>query len=100
MGLFNNLTALEPSEATGLQREGLARAGEAVPDTVLPVFGRSVFSGATTQFQPLTTGPEDPDYPLGPGDQVRLILTGDVELALPLDVTREGLASPRSAPPS
>jgi protein involved in polysaccharide export with SLBB domain len=32
----------------------------------------------------------DPDYRLGPGDEIVLILTGDVELAYTLDVTREG----------
>ena len=91
MGLFNDLIAPEPSNGAGLPRDELARAVGAVADAVLPVFGRSVFSGATTQFQPMTTGPVDPDYPLGPGDQVQLILTGDVELAYILDVTREGL---------
>ena len=90
MGLFNDLTAPEPRNALGLPRDSLARAVEAVEDAVLTVFGRSVFSGATMQFQPLTSGPVDPDYPLGPGDQVQLILTGDVELAYLFDVTREG----------
>ncbi len=56
----------------------------------LPVFGMELFEGATTQFQPVTTGPVDPDYRLGPGDQIYLVLTGDVETALTLDVTREG----------
>ena len=54
-------------------------------------FGQSVFERATTQFQPLAIGPVDPSYMLGPGDQIQLILTGDVELAYSLDVTREGL---------
>ena len=62
----------------------------AIPGSVLTVFGRSVFSGATTEFDPVVTGPVDPDYALGPGDQLQLILTGDVELALLMDVTREG----------
>ena len=56
----------------------------------LEPFGQSVFSRATTQFQPLAVGPVDPSYMLGPGDQIQLILTGDVELAYSLDVTREG----------
>ena len=62
----------------------------APPTTGLTVFGQSVFSRATTQFQPLAAGPVDPGYMLGPGDQIQLILTGDVELAYNLDVTREG----------
>lgn len=56
----------------------------------LPIFGRELFTQATTQFQPITTGPVDPDYRLGPGDQLFLILSGDVEAAHTLEVTREG----------
>jgi polysaccharide biosynthesis/export protein len=64
------------------------------PDTLrdgLTVFGRDLFRRITTQFQPVTTGPVDPDYRLGPGDQVVLVLTGDVEVAHHLEVTRDGL---------
>jgi len=86
MGVFNEAS----SDATDLRRESPARPVEAVPDAGLTVFGRSVFGGATTQFQPVVSGPVDADYPLGPGDQIQLILTGDVELALTSDVTREG----------
>src|SRR3989454_6246112 len=54
------------------------------------VFGVDVFRRTTTQFLPLLAGPVPPDYKLGPGDQLVLILTGDVELSSPLPVTREG----------
>jgi len=54
------------------------------------LFGLDVFRRTTSQFAPLTSGPVDPDYRLGPGDELLLILTGDVELAHPLPVTREG----------
>jgi polysaccharide export outer membrane protein len=56
----------------------------------LPIFGRELFQRATSQFQPVVSGPVDPGYRLGPGDQIALILTGDVETAYTLDVTREG----------
>ena len=36
------------------------------------------------------SGPVDENYRLGPGDQLVLILTGDVEQAYSLEVTREG----------
>src|SRR2546428_3798696 len=55
-----------------------------------PVFGVDVFRRSTTQFLPLLSGPVPPDYKLGPGDALVLILTGDVELAYTLQVTREG----------
>src|SRR5437016_5346402 len=54
------------------------------------VFGVDVFRRTTTQFLPLLAGPVPADYKLGAGDQLVLILTGDVELAYTLQVTREG----------
>jgi protein involved in polysaccharide export with SLBB domain len=54
------------------------------------VFGLEVFRRVSTQFQPAVSGPVDRGYRLGPGDVLVLILTGDVELAHTLEVTREG----------
>jgi polysaccharide biosynthesis/export protein len=54
------------------------------------VFGVDAFRRTTTQFLPLLSGPVPTDYKLGPGDVLVLILTGDVELAYTLQVTREG----------
>src|SRR5690242_8395100 len=54
------------------------------------VFGVDVFRRTTNQFLPLLAGPVPPDYRLGPGDQLVLILTGEVELSYTLPVTREG----------
>ncbi len=54
------------------------------------LFGLSLFRSATSEFLPTLDGPVDPNYRLGPGDQLVLILTGQVELAHTLDVTREG----------
>ena len=54
------------------------------------VFGVDVFRRSTTQFLPTLAGPVPPDYRLGAGDNLVLILTGDVEFAYTLQVTREG----------
>ncbi|MEX2472789.1 MAG: SLBB domain-containing protein, partial [Gemmatimonadota bacterium] len=56
----------------------------------LPIFGLSQFRRATSQFQPLLAGPVPSDYRIGPGDRMILVLTGDVQLAHELEVTREG----------
>lgn len=56
----------------------------------LRVFGLSFFRRSNTLFQPALAGPVDPNYRLGPGDGLALILTGDVEIAHQLTVTREG----------
>ena len=54
------------------------------------LFGLDVFRRSTTQFTPVLAGPVDPGYQLGPGDELVLILTGNVERADQLSVTREG----------
>src|SRR6266849_136533 len=54
------------------------------------VFGVDALRRSTTQFLPLLSGPVPADYKVGPGDVLVLILTGDVELAYTLPVTREG----------
>jgi polysaccharide biosynthesis/export protein len=56
----------------------------------LRVFGMEIFQSATSQFDPNAAGPVDPSYRLGPGDQLVLILTGDVEASYTLSVTRQG----------
>ncbi len=54
------------------------------------LFGLSLFRNATSEFIPVMDGPVGPDYRLGPGDELVLILTGEVELAHTLPITREG----------
>ncbi|MHB1313413.1 MAG: SLBB domain-containing protein [Gemmatimonadaceae bacterium] len=54
------------------------------------IFGLDLFRNPNSQFLPNLDGPVDPEYRLGPGDELVLILTGDVELAHTLQVTREG----------
>jgi hypothetical protein len=84
-----------------LSLEGVANVDELgrtrrLPDGPFPadsgfrLFGLDVFRGRTTQFDPNAPGPVDASYRLGAGDKLVLILTGDVEQAYQLDVTREG----------
>ncbi len=76
------------SGTPGMPRQDLAGVG--VDTSSRRIFGLDVFRRVTTQFQASASGPVDPSYRLGPGDGLVLILTGDVELAHTLDVTREG----------
>jgi len=55
------------------------------------LFGQSVFARGNTLFNPSDIGPVPPEYRLGPGDELVLILTGDTERAHDLTVTREGM---------
>ena len=68
----------------------LAERERAARDSGFAIFGLNVFQGATSQFDANSAGPVDANYRLGPGDRLVLILSGDVELAHTLDVTREG----------
>jgi protein involved in polysaccharide export with SLBB domain len=71
---------------------GLVKAAAQTAPTTQPsgIFGVDVFKRTTTQFLPNLAGPVPPDYKLGAGDQLVLVLTGDVENAYTLTVTREG----------
>jgi polysaccharide export outer membrane protein len=54
------------------------------------IFGKDLFGGRSL-FDPVVAGPVDPSYRLGVGDQLQVILTGDVEAAFQqLDVRRDG----------
>jgi protein involved in polysaccharide export with SLBB domain len=59
-------------------------------DSGFVIFGLDMFRSTTSLFDPNLNGPIDASYRLGPGDQLALILTGDVNAAYTLDVTREG----------
>ena len=77
------------SSAAGRVRP-LTPADTAPADSAFAIFGLSMFRDASSLFLPNLDGPVDEGYRLGPGDQLVLILTGDVELAHTLDITREG----------
>jgi len=53
-------------------------------------FGIDVFRRVSTRFQALQAGPVDRSYRLGAGDLLVLIMTGEVESTLTLEVNREG----------
>jgi len=99
--VFSAVAALNlPADSSGaIERQWLASrvtrdtasVTEAPVDTSgLTIYGLSMFRQKTSLFDPSAAGPVDESYVLGPGDQLVLILTGDVELAHSLEVTREG----------
>jgi polysaccharide export outer membrane protein len=82
--------------------DSLRRALGVSPELLLPdssaiekehdlrVFGLRTFARGGTEFEPMAMGPVPPGYMIGPGDELILILTGDVEDSYRLPVTREG----------
>lgn len=107
-GGTNQATLLEAVRALGVvdsadvvrlqqvgRREGLDadttwRRSAAHPDSGFVLFGHELFKTSTSRFQPNLDAPVDEAYPIGPGDRLVLILTGGVEAAYTLEVTREG----------
>ncbi|MSR05536.1 MAG: hypothetical protein EXR93_00480 [Gemmatimonadetes bacterium] len=84
------LEALKP-ELTQLGESLLATARPGTGNAVsgLKLFGLDVLSQTSTRFQAVS-GPVDDSYPLGPGDQIVLFLTGGVEATHVLDVITQG----------
>lgn len=94
---FVLLDSLRLSDSSRVTPEPLAREPrDFVPDSSRrevasrELFGVDLFRSSTSAFDANLSGPVDASYRLGPGDQLVLILTGDVEEAFTLDVTREG----------
>ena len=55
---------------------------------VLP-FGYEIFGYVPSTFEPLAAGPVDPEYPIGPGDEVIVQVWGDNEFTHASVVSRE-----------
>jgi polysaccharide export outer membrane protein len=107
-GTLDSIPAMDPNAVGALQALGVAvdtpdgielvplqsglRTRRVVEDSVeaFPIFGMDVFTRATSQFQPLLFAPPPDDYRMGPGDQIVVVLTGEVELTHEVEVTREG----------
>ena len=86
------IITLASNEPTEEPSESSPQAGPtAAPSVGLEIFGRSLFERETGEFSPDLMGPVDPDYRLGPGDELWLVLTGDVEAIHKLSVNREGM---------
>ncbi|TFB12826.1 hypothetical protein E3V33_04220 [Candidatus Marinimicrobia bacterium MT.SAG.4] len=74
-----------------LDEEELPIFGEApIAEGVLRPFGYEIFNLSPKTFEPLEGGPVDPNYPLGPGDEIVLTLWGDTEQFHRLRIDREG----------
>ena len=84
------LDSLRYLHLDSLRADSLADSLAAIRPGGLALFGVQTFRRFSTQFEPVDAGPVDESYQLGPGDVLVLILTGDVEQAHMLEVTREG----------
>ena len=59
----------------------------------LPIFGASLFAGVPTTFSPIQDVPVGPGYILGPGDELRLQISGQIDQQFAVSVDRTGAIS-------
>ena len=57
---------------------------------VLPIYGANLFSGVPSTFAPLDLAPIPSDYSLGPGDELRIRVWGQVNFQINVRVDRAG----------
>ena len=57
---------------------------------VLPIFGANLFQNVPSTFAPLDLAPVPPDYILGPGDELRIRVWGQVNFQANVSVDRTG----------
>ena len=62
-------------------------------NTDLPLFGYDLFAGEPTSYQPAAMVPVEPDYILGPGDELRVQFYGKINDYFELPIARDGSIS-------
>jgi polysaccharide export outer membrane protein len=82
--------AQEPESLPEFTKEIMKRVPAAQP--VFP-FGYEIFRYAPSTFEPLGSGPVDPEYPIGPGDELVISVWGDNQYTYTSLVTREATIS-------
>ena len=78
-------TPLPPEPLTEFQRFVASTVGQ-----VLPIFGANLFHDVPSTFAPLDNAPVPPDYIIGPGDELRIRVWGQVNFQSNVRVDRAG----------
>ncbi|HEX4007890.1 MAG TPA: SLBB domain-containing protein [Acidobacteriaceae bacterium] len=76
---------LPPEPLTEFQKFVASTTGQ-----VLPIYGANLFRQVPSTFAPLDLGPVPPDYTIGPGDELRIRIWGQVNQRADLRVDRTG----------
>jgi protein involved in polysaccharide export with SLBB domain len=80
-----NQKPLPPQPLTEYQKFVAGTTGQ-----VLPVFGASLFRNVPSTFAPLDQTPVPPDYTIGPGDELRIRIWGQINFDADVTVDRSG----------
>jgi len=76
---------LPPEPLTEFQKFVASTTGQ-----VLPIYGANLFRDVPSTFAPLDLTPVPPDYTVGPGDELRIHVWGQVNFRADLRVQRSG----------
>ncbi|MGB6132951.1 MAG: SLBB domain-containing protein [Acidobacteriaceae bacterium] len=76
---------LPPEPLTEFQKFVASTTGQ-----VLPIFGANLFRQVPSTFSPLNLAPVPPDYVIGPGDELRIRVWGQVNFSANVRVDRTG----------
>jgi protein involved in polysaccharide export with SLBB domain len=76
---------LPPEPPTEFQKFVASTTGQ-----TLPIYGASLFSNVPSTFAPLDMTPVPPDYVIGPGDELRIRVWGQVNFQTNVRVDRSG----------
>jgi protein involved in polysaccharide export with SLBB domain len=81
----STMLPLPPEPLTEFQKLLASTYGQ-----VLPIFGQDLFHGVPSTFAPLDQIPVTADYVVGPGDEVRIRVWGQVNFSADVTVDRSG----------
>lgn len=84
-GAAEQATPLAPEPLTEFQKFIASTTGQ-----ILPVYGADLFRRVPSTFAPLQMAPVPPDYVLGPGDELRIRIWGQVNTQANVRVDRSG----------
>jgi len=79
------LRPLPPEPLTEFQKFVASTTGQ-----VLPIYGANLFRQVPSTFSPLDLSPVPPDYVIGPGDELRVRVWGQVNFRADVRVDRSG----------
>ena len=89
----NAAEAKPPAQSGAMPQQPLTEFQKFVAETtgqVLPIFGANLFRRVPTTFAPLENTPVPPDYVIGPGDELRIRVWGNVNVEDNVRVDRSG----------
>ncbi len=97
---YYDLEEPTPPKATGSQPEELNLAPQPLTEfqkfvaattaQILPIYGENLFRSVPSTFAPVNMAPVPPDYVIGPGDELRIRVWGQINTQVNVRVDRSG----------